>query len=106
MSQSVALPPAGGGGNFTKLSKLIESNRIEVSFIEESMRKEVERNRQAFRFPASIAQALLHRHAAKFGFRKDLKGEIPVVCACCRMRMDNEPIGICYGTSESSSIEV
>jgi hypothetical protein len=29
------------GGGFTKLSKQIESNRIEVSFIEDSMRKEV-----------------------------------------------------------------
>lgn len=93
------------GGNFNKMSKLIESNRIEVSFIEDTMRKELERNRETFRFPANIAKAKLHRHAAKFGFRKDLKGEIPVVCPCCKLRMDAEPISICYDTSEST-IEV
>jgi hypothetical protein len=90
---------AGSKKNFNKLSTEIESNKIEVSFIEDTMRKEVERNRETFAYPANIAKAKIHRRAAKFGFKKNLQGEIPVVCPCCKLRMDNEPISICYSTS-------
>jgi hypothetical protein len=88
--------------NFNKMSKIIESNKIEVTCLEETMKKEIERDRETYAYPASIGKARLHRHASKFGFRRDLKGEIPVVCPCCKLRMDNEPIEICYSTSENS----
>lgn len=69
--------PTLNAKNFEQLSKVIENNQIEVSLVEETMKREIERNRLAYAYPANLQMARLHRNATKFGFRKDLKGEIP-----------------------------
>jgi hypothetical protein len=61
------------------------------------MKREIERNRIAYAYPANLKMAQIHRKATKFGFKKNLKGEIPEVCPCCNIRTDSEPISLCYG---------
>ena len=62
------------GKDFANISKLIESNKLDVQVLEKTIIKSIEQNRYVYSFPASIAKAKLHRHASKFGFRKNLKG--------------------------------
>ena len=69
------------------------------------MTREVTKDALKYQYPANVGQAKLHRKAAKFGFKRDLKGDIPTVDPTCELRVDSEPISICYSTSDSS-IEV
>lgn len=67
-------PPSLNTKNFEQLSKIIENNQIQVSLVEDNMKREIERNRLAYAYPASLKMAEIHRTATKFGYRKDLKG--------------------------------
>ena len=87
---------------YAELDKLIQANRIKTDLVQEHMGREMTKDSINYQYPATIGQAKLHRKAAKFGFRRDLKGEIPVVDPDCNLRVDSEPISICYSTSDSS----
>lgn len=85
--------------NFVAAAKMIETNNIQPGLIEDVMKRELDRSRLMYAYPALIGDAITHRDASKFGYNSSGRGQSPRVCACCLESVDTQPIGLCYRTT-------
>eukprot|EP00919_Chromeraceae_sp_WS-2016_P055462 GHVR01131858.1.p1 GENE.GHVR01131858.1~~GHVR01131858.1.p1 ORF type:complete len:150 (+),score=4.34 GHVR01131858.1:1029-1478(+) len=92
--------------NFTQMAQMIEINKIQADLVQQTVKRQIERNKETYGYPAVIGKAKIHRDSIKYGFDPDLKGSTPTVCPCCMHRINKQEIKICYGTTDLSPDQI